>query len=415
MPEKRRPRRSSDATAIEKDGVIERRGRRGTTFSIRYRDANGRLVKERLGTAAEGWTRAKAKTARDKRVSAVRDFGLRMPASSRFRDVIDAWLETLPTSTKIRESTATTYRGNAIHLRRLLGGLRTSRIQPEQVEKYIETRIKEGAAPKTVRNECAALKQVFKFARRRKLLIGDPFLDVELPSAGDPQIVVLRDDELTALGRVIRKFIADAVPGSIDEYWWNLLFDLNVLLLATGLRLSEAIGLNWEYVDLDKGTISVQETLVRGKRERPKSKKSRRLLELAPEALAAVKRRAEVNPPEAGHPVYASPRLGRPIQPGTAREYQRKALKAAGITRKFKPFHDERHTAITAQAAKNVHAFVKSFAGHSQGTITDRYIHEAQIEFPGAAAEGAKRLMDGLHGKDDGAAEDPPSEARGAA
>jgi hypothetical protein len=45
---KRRP-GPSKVTVIEADGVIERRGQHGTSFSIRYRDANGRLVKERLG------------------------------------------------------------------------------------------------------------------------------------------------------------------------------------------------------------------------------------------------------------------------------------------------------------------------------------------------------------------------------
>jgi hypothetical protein len=32
-------------------------------------------------------------------------------------------------------------------------------------------------------------------------------------------------------------------------------------------------------------------------------------------------------------------------------------------------------------------------AGHSQGTITERYIHAAQVLFPGAAEPGENRLF----------------------
>jgi hypothetical protein len=32
-------------------------------------------------------------------------------------------------------------------------------------------------------------------------------------------------------------------------------------------------------------------------------------------------------------------------------------------------------------------------AGHSQGSITERYIHAAQVRFPGAAAKGEDRMF----------------------
>jgi hypothetical protein len=32
-------------------------------------------------------------------------------------------------------------------------------------------------------------------------------------------------------------------------------------------------------------------------------------------------------------------------------------------------------------------------AGHSQGSITERYIHAAQVLFPGAAAKGEERIF----------------------
>jgi hypothetical protein len=75
-------------------------------------------------------------------------------------------------------------------------------------------------------------------------------------------------------------------------------------------------------------------------------------------------------------------------------------LKAAGITKPFRPWHDLRHTALTHEAAAgNPHAYVQTKAGHSQSTITDRYIHAAQVLFPGAAEKAEARMFGPLGSK----------------
>jgi integrase len=82
-----------------------------------------------------------------------------------------------------------------------------------------------------------------------------------------------------------------------------------------------------------------------------------------------------------------------------SREYLRPALKRAGITRPFRPFHDLRHTALTLDAAAgNPAVYVQLRAGHSQASITGRYIHAAQVLFPGAAQRGEDRVFGGLPG-----------------
>jgi integrase len=76
------------------------------------------------------------------------------------------------------------------------------------------------------------------------------------------------------------------------------------------------------------------------------------------------------------------------------RHYLRPALKKAGITKPFRPWHDLRHTAITHEAAAgNPAVYVQMRAGHSQGSVTERYIHAAQVLFPGAAAKGEERIF----------------------
>jgi len=79
-----------------------------------------------------------------------------------------------------------------------------------------------------------------------------------------------------------------------------------------------------------------------------------------------------------------------------AKRYLRPALARAGIGRPFRPFHDLRHTSLThAAAAGNPQIYVQARAGHSQGSITERYMHAAQVLFPGAAERSEARMFGG--------------------
>ena len=79
-----------------------------------------------------------------------------------------------------------------------------------------------------------------------------------------------------------------------------------------------------------------------------------------------------------------------------SREFMRPALRKAKIEKPFRPWHDLRHTALTHEAAAgNPQAYAQMKAGHSQGAITERYIHAVQVLFPGAAARGEERMFGG--------------------
>jgi integrase len=93
--------------------------------------------------------------------------------------------------------------------------------------------------------------------------------------------------------------------------------------------------------------------------------------------------------------VFCHPALGSPLDPSAlSRRYFRPALKRAGIEKPFRSWHDLRHSALTHEAAAgNPQAYVQLKAGHSQGSMTERYIHAAQVLFPGAAARAEERMF----------------------
>src|SRR5262245_42525819 len=162
------------------------------------------------------------------------------------------------------------------------------------------------------------------------------------------------------------------------------------------MRRGELLALRWLDIRLLEGLLDVREALVEGRFTTPKSRASRRLLELGPrtEALLANHWQESAFQGE-DELVFCHPQLGTPLDPSKlARRYLRPALHRGGITKPFRPFHDLRHTALTHEAAAgNPMAYIQLKAGHSQGQITERYIHAAQVLFPGAAEQGEARIF----------------------
>jgi integrase len=95
--------------------------------------------------------------------------------------------------------------------------------------------------------------------------------------------------------------------------------------------------------------------------------------------------------------VFCDPTLGTPLDPSKVSGYMGKAVKLAGIERPIRPWHDLRHTALTHDAAAgNPAVYVQARAGHAQATMTERYLHAAQVEFPGAVERAEERLFGGM-------------------
>jgi integrase len=175
-----------------------------------------------------------------------------------------------------------------------------------------------------------------------------------------------------------------------QERRWRLARTVTFTALTTALRRGELLALRWKDSRLLEHQLDVREAIVKGRFTTPKSSASRRLIELDPQTQQLLSRhcsRARSNADE--ELVFCHPLKGTPLDPSKlARCY----LRQAGIEKPFRPFHDLRHTALTHEAAAgNPMAHIQQKAGHSQSSITERYIHAAQTSFPGAAAKGEEQ------------------------
>jgi integrase len=160
--------------------------------------------------------------------------------------------------------------------------------------------------------------------------------------------------------------------------------DCAVILLATGCRPSEALGLAWERVRLtDDNGMKLEKPYLQI--AEGKSKSARRTLPLVPAAWSVLHSRwLAADKPKSGWVFPADTEVGH-IEGGSAKNYHGRALVAIADEAKekktpnpVKPFppYTMRHTALTRLAEAGCDAFtLAKIAGHSSISITMRYIH----------------------------------------
>jgi integrase len=363
---------------------------------LKYADADGRQVMETLGREADGWTEARAQRELGKRLDLVERERWRKPERVTFRHFAERFeAEYLP-GRGLKKSTLVDYRNDLRHLVSVLGDVELAELEarPELIDRYIAEKIGAGLNAKTVRNHVVTLGVVMKVAQRWRLVRVNPVTLVDKPRTEDREMQVLTEAEIAALIGTYRELESEAEKG--ERPWWALSRRVVVVALGTAMRRGELLALRWQDVSLLDGLVRVERAYVRGEMTTPKSRTSRRTIELGATTRAALEDQWEATAYRADSDlVFGHPDLGTPLDPSKlSRCYLRPALARAGIVKPFRPWHDLRHTALTHEAAAgNPQAYVQMKAGHSQGSITERYIHAAQVLFPGAAERAEARLF----------------------
>ena len=372
-------------------------GQRGVVWRIRYRDASGKRILETLGKEPH-WTKTRAEKELRRRLVDVERDGYRAPEQLTLRAFAARWQSDYLPGRGLKLTTLDNYRQTLNrHLLPALGHHTLGHLEahPELIDHYITQKIQAGLAPKTVTNHLLVLQVMLKRAVRWRLIRHNPVSDCDRPRLHQPELNILTETEIAHLWTAYTQLEADATDPEQRE-WWRLARTLTFVALGTALRRGELLALRWKDIQLLDGHLSVREALVKGRFTSPKSNAGRRLIQLGPrtkQLLAEHWQSSAYNTDD--DLVFAHPQKGTPLDPSRlAREHLKPALKSAGITKPFRPFHDLRHTALTHDAAAgNPLTYIQHKAGHSQTSITERYIHAAQLQFLGAAARAEERMF----------------------
>jgi integrase len=209
----------------------------------------------------------------------------------------------------------------------------------------------------------------------------------------DHETETLTAAEIAAVLKAYRTL--EAAAKDAEKPWWAAARHMTTVALSTGLRRGEMLGLRWQDVELLERRLHVRQQFVRNEITTPKSRAGRRTVTLGDVAVQALEEQytaSRYRTPESI--VFCHPELGTPLDPSKLSRYVRKAIKTAGITKSFRPFHGLRHTALTETAAAGVPAmFVQFKAGHAQGSTTERYLHAAKTSYTDMAELAEARLF----------------------
>jgi integrase len=295
-------------------------------------------------------------------------------------------------SARVRPSTLHRYREEVDHhIGPLLGKIRLDKLTPAHITAFYRDRLTVLSAG-SVRRLHANLRRALNIAVRWQLIQTNPVSLVDPPPVPHSEVKPYNLDEARAF--------LQAVRGRRLEARW-------VVGIALGMRQGEVLGLHWEDVDLERGTLRVVAQLRRdadtGQLERVETKtaRSRRTLPL-PESVRTVlsehRERQEAERRDADS--WADPRLvfatrlGTPIHPRNDYRSFRELIRQANL-RQVR-IHDLRHTAASVLLAQGVPArVVMEILGHSQISITlNTYAHVA----PEVSREAADRVNHALWG-----------------
>jgi integrase len=155
---------------------------------------------------------------------------------------------------------------------------------------------------------------------------------------------------------------------------WRLFFRF---LSVTGLRISEAIALEWRHLELNgsRPRVKVHQALVRGRLGPPKSKQGRREIPLSRELVIALREHRKVSEwPDAGHPAFPAGDGSRLTATNVFRRVLAPAREEACL--EWVGFHTFRHTCATMLFADGRNAKqVQHWLGHHSASFTlDTYI-----------------------------------------
>jgi integrase len=324
-------------------------------------------------------TLAEAREAKGQRQAGDRRPRVRVNVAAYF----EQWIDTYGGRTErgFTETTRTEYR--RLIERHVLDRWRAwtlGEIERADVRRLFSDLRADGVGGPTLRKLRTALSSMFESAVEDGAVRANPIHGVRIPPPPDGR------REAKRKARPLTRAELGLLLGALPEKW-RLFFEL---LAHSGLRISEAIALRWEHVDLGtRPRLRVEERVYRGRRGRTKSEKSEREVPLSEglaERLRELRRdsyRGEKSP------VFASP-TGRELHPSNVScRVLKPAAIAAGLLRPTdrwkdpaKPeswvsFHTFRHTcaSLLFEAGKSIKQ-VQEWLGHEDPGFTLRtYVH----------------------------------------
>jgi integrase len=334
-------------------------GKRGTGEGSIYRRKDGRWVGQYDVDGKRRYIYGKTRkevASKLTKAMAERDAGMVFDALSlSVGNYLDRWLDSRRDT--LRRRTWVRYEEIVrLHLKPSLGVIKLDRVSALQIQALYRAKLEEGLSPRTVQIIHATLYKALKQAVKWSLLSKNVVDSVDPPRVPKREIRPLSEEQ-------VKRLLETAQGDKLEA--------LYILAVHTGMRSGELLGLRWQDLDLQIGTVQVRRSVFGGRTEAPKSANGNRSIRLNKTSIRALQGH------ERASEWVFSTSVGTPISVHNLHNRSWKPLLArAGLPHSTR-FHDLRHTCATLLLTKGVHPkIVQEMLGHSSTTITlDTYSH----------------------------------------
>jgi len=250
--------------------------------------------------------------------------------------------------------------------------LTLSTVAPQHIQDFYTKKMDEGLNPNSIKRYSAVLNGALREALKKNLIPYNPMERTTRPAMRKFEGKAYTPD----LAQKLLSVIADEPMESVIR-----------LALFYGLRRSEVLGLRWQDVNLEEGTMRICNTVIKFntqiEHEQTKSSASRRTLYLTPEIkeyLCTLKRRQAENRKLMGRSYTKSDHVctwadGRSFSPNYISQRFKRILEIHGLP--HIRFHELRHTAGSMLMERGMMVMqVAQFLGHEKvATTLDIYGH----------------------------------------
>ncbi|MBQ3762239.1 MAG: site-specific integrase [Clostridia bacterium] len=302
---------------------------------------------------------------------------------------LDTWLNEFikmgnTQSGSLAEGTIFDYTRHIEHyIKPAIGAIRLTDLKPYHIQKVYNELINRKPKPlsaKTIKNLHSVIHSSLEAAKEQDLILVNPSDKVKLPKINKTEINPLNEQQ--------QRLLLEAVKGTELEAIYKA-------ALFTGMRQGELMGLTWDRIDFEKGTIKIDRQMItervkggKHKFSSTKTQKSNRVIMPAPsfmKMLKALRVEQKQNKLKAGKMwdegdfvgagLVFTNSYGHNLYKSTITNSGSKLGKKIGLP-DFR-FHDLRHTyAVNAIKAGDDIKTISSNLGHTTISITlDLYAH----------------------------------------
>lgn len=247
-------------------------------------------------------------------------------------------------------------------------------IDSRDMQRYLNSLVVDGYSMSTIKKQFNLLTAYWKWAMSQNLIRVPVYLGVNLPS--ESSVSTLRNDIQVYSHHEQDKLLRCMRTLEHDQY------GVAILMLESGLRIGEALALDWGDVVWPRNAIKVHRTLIRMSseattfvQETPKSKTGKRMIPLSEEALEMLEKLRLKRGVSDGYVFSRPDNVEMPYSYSSVEFHIRRLCKDLGIP--YRGLHAFRHTFATNCYERGCDVKILSkLLGHADVAITyNTYIH----------------------------------------